>query len=72
MKHWLLATALAFASNPVFAETQQETIAALQAELAALSKRLEERAKQEEERAKQEAEQAKAQPEEVAVATGDS
>ena len=40
MKHWLLATAWVFASNPVFAETEQEAIAALKAELAALSERL--------------------------------
>ena len=40
MKHWLLATVLVFASNPVYAETEQEAIAALKAELAALSKRL--------------------------------
>ena len=41
MKVWVLTSLLAFVCNPVFAETDQETIAALKAELAALSKRLE-------------------------------
>ena len=41
MKVWVLTTLLVFVCNPVFAETDQETIAALKAELAALSKRLE-------------------------------